>query len=460
MNRSNNFVLWAILVTLLAADIMDSLDASITNIAAPSIAASLGGGQMLIQWLGSSYALAMGIFLIIGGRLGDKYGQRKMALIGIAGFTIASLSCGLSVNPTMIILSRLAQGAFGALMIPQGMAIMAGNFPREMRMKAFSVFGVAITASMIAGPILAGFLIGANIFQTGWRSIFLINLGIGAVTFIAAYRVLPRGQGDSSIALDGLGSGLLCGMMFFFIYGLIEEASNGWGILSIAMIGLGAVLFCLFSWRQKVATNPIIKPSLLRNRGFTSGLVLGLVFFAIVGGLIFIISLFLQLGLGISPLDAALELFPLMMGVIVTSILAPSLIKRIGRHVISVGLLISVIGLIALFLIIDQASLSAMDLVPALFLIGSGMGFCFTTIFDFAIGEISPEEAGSASGSLSSIQQLATSIGAAAMTSIFFSTNGTYVPSTQQSLTIIIIAMVACLALVWLLPKKTREEHH
>src|SRR5664279_2376191 len=231
--------MWAVLAVVIIADVMDLLDAAITNIAAPSIVRNLGGGETLIKWLGSSYALALGVLLVIGGRLGDRYGQRRLFLIGIAGFTLASLACGLSVSPAMLITSRLFQGAFGALLIPQGIAIMMAHFTREMMDRAFSMFGPALGLAMVGGPILAGFLIDANIAGTGWRAMFLTNLVLGTVGFAAAVRVLPRDAGDRSVILDGLGAGLLALTMFGLLFGLIEGSSHGWTALPMASIAAG-----------------------------------------------------------------------------------------------------------------------------------------------------------------------------------------------------------------------------
>jgi EmrB/QacA subfamily drug resistance transporter len=460
---SNNRTLWIILAVVLVADIMDMLDSTVTNIAAPTIIQTLNGGQTLLQWLGAAYTLAMGVFLIIGGRLGDKYGQRNLFLIGIAGFTFSSLSCGFSITPIMIIISRLAQGAFGALMIPQGMAIMADNFPRDMMTKAFAFFGPVISVSMVVGPIFAGFLINADILNSGWRSIFLVNIALGILGFIAAYRILPRKSGNRSINLDSLGSGLLAGMMFFLLYGLIEGSNNGWGIIAIFSIGAGALFLGLFTWRQITASNPLIKPTLLKNRGFTAGLTLGLVYFAIVNGLGFIISIFLQLGLGQSPFEASLQISPLAIGVIVSSVVLPTLIKKLGRKVISIGLLATAVGLFLFYLSINQMStINPWNLFPSIFIIGFGMGFCIGTLFDFAIGDIAPDEAGSASGSLSAIQQLSGSVGIAVITSVFFTANmtGGLVYSMQLSLILIIVAIGVCFGIVRLLPNKRGDAQH
>jgi EmrB/QacA subfamily drug resistance transporter len=442
---------------------MDMLDSTVTNIAAPTISQTLNGNQTLLQWLGASYALAMGVFLIIGGRLGDKYGQRRLFLLGIAGFTLSSLSCGLSVTPIMIIISRLAQGAFGALMIPQGIAIMAENFPRDMMTKAFAFFGPVISISMVIGPIFAGFLINADILHTGWRSIFLVNILLGIVGFIVAYRVLPKKKGNCSINLDSIGAAFLGGMMFFLLYGLIEGSNNGWGTLPIFSLGLGTLFFGLFVWRQRAATSPLIKPSLFKNRGFTAGRTLGIVYFAVLSGLNYIISIFLQLGIGASPFEAALEMSPLAIGVILSSAITPKLITKLGRNVISIGLLTTLLGLLLFYISINQAvTISPWILFPPIFIIGVGMGFCIGTLFDFAIGDISPDEAGSASGSLSAAQQLSGSIGIAVITSVFFLSNasGEFVSSMQLSLVLIVMAIIACFAIVRLLPKKRGEPQH
>src|SRR5215468_6333606 len=179
-------LMWAILGVVLIADLLDLLDATITNIAAPTIVTHLGGGPALVKWLGASYALAMGTLLVVGGRLGDRYGQRRVFLVGMAGFTFASAACGLALNPGMLIAARIAQGGLGALMIPQGIAIMTKTFPRDMLAKAFAAFGPLLGLSSIAGPVVAGFLIDANVAGLGWRPVFLINIVLGGAGLLAA----------------------------------------------------------------------------------------------------------------------------------------------------------------------------------------------------------------------------------------------------------------------------------
>ena len=452
--------MWAILAVAIIADVMDLLDATVTNIAAPTIVRELGGGETLIKWLGSSYALALGVLLVMGGRLGDRYGQRRLFLIGIAGFTLASLACGLSTGPAMLITARLFQGAFGALLIPQGIAIMTAHFTREMMAKAFSFFGPALGLAMVGGPILAGFLIDANIAGTGWRAMFLINLVLGSVGFIAALRVLPRDSGDKGVVLDGLGAGLLALTMFGLLFGLIEGSSRGWTALPFISIAVGLVGFLAFCYRQKTAKNPLIKPSLLANRGFTSGLIMGLALFAAVSGVFYVIALFLQLGLGLTPAHAALSLTPVAIGIIVASGGAMKLIARLGRLLILCGLLIALAGIGWLLAIVvrEGTGASPWTLAPALFVLGVGMGTCFGTLFDVALGDIRADEAGSASGSLSAVQQLAAAIGSAAMTTVYFKSLATSGQAHAMivSLIVVLVVTVACCGLVWLLPRAAR----
>jgi MFS family permease len=256
-----------ILAVVLLADVLDLMDSTITNIAAPAIVRDLGGGESLIKWLGASYALAMGVLLVVGGRLGDRFGKRRMFLIGIAGFTLASLGCGLAAGPAMLIAGRLLQGGFGALLIPQGIGILISTFSREQQPRAFTAFGPVLGASAVLGPIAAGFLISADIAGLTWRPIFLINIVLGTAGFLAAFRILPRDEPASAVPIDGLGSGLLGASMFALIYGLIDGSTDGWTALPVLCLAGGVVLLAGFGVRQRMAADPLILPSLLANRG-------------------------------------------------------------------------------------------------------------------------------------------------------------------------------------------------
>jgi len=453
-----------ILAIVLLADVLDLMDSTITNIAAPTIVRDIGGGESLIKWLGAGYALAMGVLLVVGGRLGDRYGQRRMFLIGIAGFTLASLWCGLSVDPAMLIAGRLVQGGFGALLIPQGIGILLRAFSREQLPRVFSAFGPVMGASAVLGPIIAGFLISADIAGLTWRPIFLINIVLGTAGFIAALRLLPHDGPASAVPIDGLGSGLLGASMLALIYGLIEGSTAGWTAVPVLCLAAGAALLAGFGVRQRLAAEPLILPSLLANRGFTAGLLLGLAFFAAVNGLAYVISLFFQTALGLGPSAAALALSPLMAGIIVSSIVCRPLVTKLGRVLVVIGLGITLAGAAGVWatVLAEGTAVSVWALAPSILVLGTGMGACFSSIYDVAIGDVAPAEAGSASGALSAVQQLAAAIGSAVVTTVYFSQRAQHGAGHAMTVSVAVVGAIAvlCLGLAWLLPRSAPEEQH
>ena len=358
------------------------------------------------------------MLLVTGGRLGDKYGRRRTFLIGLIGFTAASLACGLAWDPPSIIVARLVQGAFGALLIPQGFGILGSVFPREHIGKAFSAFG----------PVLA-----------------------------AGLRLLPRDVGDRAVSIDALGSALLAACMLGLLFGLIQGSTDGWTAAPVAALAAGVIFFAAFAQRQRTAAAPLIKLSLLHNRGFTAGLILGLVFFATVAGLLYAVSLFLQRGAGYSPERAAVTGFaPAAVGIVIASVVCRNLVTRLGRRLSLAGIVVTVGGVAVLAAIVAHSgtAASAAELAPAMTLIGLGMGATFSTIYDTAIGDIDPAEAGSASGSLSSVQQLANATGPAVITTIYFGAlaGGPAHAMTLSLLTVISLGVLSCLAIP-LLPR-------
>ena len=456
--------MWMILLVVLIADALDMLDASITNIAAPTIVADIGGGPGLIKWLGASYALTLGTLLVVGGRLGDKFGQRRLFLIGMTGFTLASAAAGLAVNPTMIITARLVQGAFGALLIPQGIAIMTNNFSREMRAKAFGVFGPMLGVAGLGGPVLAGFIIRADIAGLSWRPMFLINIVLGGVGLLAAVRLLPHDDGDRSTHVDGTGSALLGAAMFGLLFGLIEGSTNGWTPGPVVSIVGGLTAFGLFAWRQATAADPLIRPTLLRNRGFTSGLVMGLAFFAAINGTGYVLSLFLQQGLGYDAGRAAVAMLPMTVGLMAAAGACMALIAKLGRTLLYIGLGTTLSGVAWMLAVVAASGTAAAEasLLGPIFVIGLGMGACFGIVFDIALGDVDPDEAGSASGALSAVQQLAAGIGSAAVTSVYFTgiAGGGIQHAMLLSLWVVIGIVVVCTAIVPFMPQRAAVLEH
>ena len=461
--RCSSRLVWAILGLVLLADALDVIDATVTNIAAPTIAGELNGGESLVKWLGPAYMLAMGVLLVVGGRLGDKFGQRRLFLIGMGGFTLASAAAGFSPDPALLIAARVAQGAFGALLIPQGMAIMTKAFSRDMLARAFGLFGPVLGLSSVGGPVLAGFVISADVFGLSWRPIFLINIILGVTGLVIAVKILPRDDdGDRSAVVDGWASGLLAVTMTGLLYGLIEGSTNGWGVIPIASVTAGVLFFAAFAYRQRTAAHPLIKPSLLKNRGFTSGLLVCLVAAAAGTGLLFVLSLFLQEGLHVSPGDTSLGLLPLTLGLVAAGFAAMGgLVAKLGRRLVFTGLTVDLAGCgwVLVLVAYSGTNVSLWALAPAFFVTGVGIGLSFATIPVVALGDAKPDEAGSASGSFSSIQQLASAIGSAAVTSIFFQA-GTSGPGHAMKITLIVVLALTAFSLpvVALMPRKAPAE--
>ena len=454
--------LWAILGVVLLADVLDLMDGSITNIAAPSIVHSIGGGESLIKWLGAGYALAIGTLLVVGGRLGDRYGKRKLFLIGIAGFTVASLLCGLAVNPATMVAGRLLQGGFGALLIPQGMSILLAAFSPKQLPMVFSAFSMTLGLSAILGPIVAGLMISANLLGLHWRPVFLINIALGIVGYFAASKLLPHDKPTSRERIDAIGAGILGVMMLALIYGLIQGPAVGWTLGPVASLVVGGLALIGFIIRQRVAANPIIKPSLVKKRSFLSGLIVGLGYFAATSGMFYVFSLFLQLNLRYTPVHASIAMTPMMLGLITASFGTRPLLAKYGRGLVVAGLSVTLVGAAVLFATIMAQGLgiSIWLLAPTVFLLGLGLGTSFSTIFTVTVGEVAHDEVGSASGSLSAIQQLATAIGSAVITTVYFKQlqnhDGAY--ATLVSVATAASIVLLCFGLVGLMPKKAAVE--
>lgn len=418
---------WAALAVILAAEVMDLLDALVTTIAAPTIRADLGGSASLVQWLGAGYTLAMAVGLITGGRLGDLYGRKRMFVIGAFGFTATSLLCGLAVSPEMLVGGRVLQGLFGAVMIPQGLGLIKEMFPPEEIGKAFGLFGPVIATSSVGGPILAGWLVDADLFGTGWRMIFLINLPVGLAAAVAAMRLLPELRLPGATRLDLIGVLLVSVAGFLLLYPLIQGQVLGWPAWTFVSMAASLAVFALFgaheTRRARSGGDPLVTPSLFRKRAFTGGLVAGLAFFSGLMGLSLVFTLYTQVGLGYGPLKAGLTGLPQAVGGVIGFGLAMSgLQERLGRGLLQIGTGVMATGAGVLGLTIHLAGLQVgpWQLAPGLALVGIGMGLTMAPFFDIVLAGVDPHESGSASGTLTAMQQLGAALGTALLGTLFF----------------------------------------
>ncbi|MFJ6935110.1 MFS transporter [Streptomyces sp. NPDC101132] len=406
---------WAVLALVLTADVMDLLDATITGIAAPEVAADLGGGRELGQWLQAAYTLPFAVLLITAGRLGDRYGRRRLFLIGSAGFTLASALCSLATEPGWLITGRALQGALGALLLPQGFGLLKEVFHGPELGRAFGFFGPVLGVAAVGGPVLGGVLVGADLFGTGWRSVFLVNLPLGLLTVLGALRWMPRGEADPALRLDLPGMLLTGAASAALVYPLVQGPGLGWPWWSLVLLAAGPLGFWLFARLQPRRPSPLVLPSLLRNTAYTGGLLVVTAFFAAFSGVTLVLSLFLQGPLGMSPQGAGYSVAPLALGMALTAGPASALARRKGRLVIQAGIVVSLLGLVLLAVLAGPAgwATSGWRLGPATLLTGLGMGLVVPPLFDVVLGGVTGPETGSAAGVLNAAQQLANAFGVA-----------------------------------------------
>jgi EmrB/QacA subfamily drug resistance transporter len=454
---------WVVAAVVLAANVMDLLDATIVNVAGPSIRRDLGGGASTLQWLSAGYTLAFAVLLIAGARLGDIFGRRRLFLVGSAGFTLFSAASAAAPAIGVLIAFRALQGGFGALMIPQGFGLMKQVFDDDAEMdKALGLFGPATGVPLIAAPILAGALIDANLWGIGWRLVFLINVPIGVVALALAFRSLPRGASHPDVKLD-LGGVVLIGLaLVAIIYPLIQGRTEGWPAWSFAMLAAGAVLLFVFlRYERRRGHNPLIEPTLLTNRTYLSGIAVSLALFGAFGGLLLCISLYGQLGEGWSPIHAGLTLTPMVVGMILGMVSSNAAVSRLGRHLLHIGILLIAVGTAGLALILVGArTASTWDLVPGLFFIGAGVGATIGQLFQFILTSVQMDEVGSASGVFEAVQQLSTALGVAVLGTIFFSAFDHHLPPDALQITAwaCLAPLAAAFLLVFRLPMHAREQ--
>ncbi|MFC0540549.1 MFS transporter [Kutzneria chonburiensis] len=445
-----------VLVVVVVAELMDLIDTSVANLAGPSIRADLGGGEMTLQWVLSAYTAAFAIGLITSGRLGDLLGRRRLFLLGLTGFTLASLACGLAPGVGLLIGARVLQGLFGSVLIPQGMALVKIVFPPHQLRRAFMPVGPIMGLATVAGPILAGWLLHLDLFGSRWRSIFLINIPFGLVALALALFTLPRQAGEDRTArLDVRGVVLLTAGSALLIVPLIQGRELGWPLWTYVMIAAGLVAFGLFMVSERRSSHPVITRSLFGKRSFVVGLLIVAGFYAALSAFVLVVNLLLQSGLGWTPLDTGFALIPWAAGTAVATLLSGAVLaEKLGRSSLHLGLAIAIVGLLGLWWTVAHNGW----LAPALFVTGFGTGLLFIPLFDFILGDATPEEVGTGAGVLNAAQQFAGAVGVAALGTVFFARVGSAGYFAAAELVFAITAGVFALALllVGLLPKHAK----
>jgi EmrB/QacA subfamily drug resistance transporter len=417
-----------IAITVVAtAFVMDLLDSTIVNIAIPSIQTNLHASYADIQWIVAGYLLAFATLLVTGGRMGDVFGYKKIFMIGVAGFTIASFLSGIAWDPSILILTRVLQGSMAALMVPQVISTMQIMYKPEERGAINGLFGMLGGLSASLGPVIGGLLIKANIAGLDWRPIFLINVPIGIAALFLATKYLPNGKSTHPLKLDILGTIFLVGALFLLIFPLIQGREYGWPGWTIILIICSIPLLVLFVLQQirkdRKDGSSLVAPSLFKNRSFGIGLGINLVFEMAMLGFFLTFGLFAQIGLGYTPIHAALNGLPIAVGITFAMIaFGQTLIPKLGRKTLQIGAAVMALGLLITNLAIFHfgTGINSFEFIPGLLITGFGMGFFFGSLFAAVLNDVDPQHAGSASGTLNAIQQIGGAIGIAIIGVIFF----------------------------------------
>jgi EmrB/QacA subfamily drug resistance transporter len=417
---------WRALAVLLLALFMVLLDTSIVTNGLATIQRDLGASSAQVQFVLTGYAVAYGVLLITGGRLGDLYGRRRLFLLGLAGFTLTSALCGLAWSPVSLILFRVLEGLTAALLFPQVASFIQVLFPAAERPRAFGLQGAIIGLGVIAGPLLGGLLIDANLFGSLWRPIFLVNVPVGIIALVWASRVLGESRASQARGLDVPGVALLSLALVFLIYPVIEGRDQGWPGWLLTMLGMSFVVLGLFVFYQRrLMSNgqtPLVQLSMFSERSFAVGAVITFVFQSSVLSYFVAMSLFFQAGLGYGPTQAALLLVSYQISIAVASLLSARLAARLGRSVLTLGTVLLIVGLSASLLILHATALhyQGYELIPALIVSGLGFGCVVAPLQTVVLSRISPVYAGSASGVLATVQQVGSALGVAIIGVLLF----------------------------------------
>jgi EmrB/QacA subfamily drug resistance transporter len=462
---------------VVTAAVMDLLDSTIAQVAAPTIRRELGGSYAVIEWVTAAYALAMAVGLLTGGRLGDIFGRRRMLLTGMAGFVLASAACAAAQNAAELIGARAVQGLLGAVMLPQVFGLIRDMFEAHEMGKAFGVYGPVMGLSAMLGPIASGGLISLNVLGSGWRAIFAVNVPVGLAALVLGARALPAGAGGISAGgtrrgrrLDLPGAALAAAAMFGLVFPLAQGRSLGWPAWSFAMMAGAVLALAGFGWyqvrRQRAGRDPLVEPSVFRHRPYTAGIVFSVVFTGSLGGIVMIFNVFLQSGLGFTPWHSAVTTAPWAAGAFAGSAIGGITMARLGRRVLHAGLIVETAGLLGIYATLRGAgtAISTVDLLAPMIVGGIGMGMVFVPLFDIVMAGVRPREMGSASGVLQTVNSLGMSLGIAGIGAIFFALAGghgqhvpVYLHAAEWTALATAVLLAGSFAVAFGLPRRARS---
>jgi EmrB/QacA subfamily drug resistance transporter len=457
---------WLAAIVMVGAVLMDMIDITIVNVALPTIGRDLEATGTQLEWVVSAYMLAFAATLITAGSFGDLLGRKRIFVGGIAVFGLASLAAGVAQDAGQLIAARVVQGAAAAAMVPQVLATFRVIFSGSERGQAFGMYGAILGFASAFGLVLGGLLTDADLFDWGWRTIFLINVPEALVALVAAIRVVPETREPSAKRPDLLGAAVLTAAIVAVAYPLLEGRSLGWPawvwFLLAAGIGGLAALGIVEERRQHAHIAPLLRTRLFRIPAFSAGLVVQFAFAAGLQGFFLIFALWIQLGMDFSPLGAGLTTVAFSVGSFALAPVAVPLAQRYGRLVLALGGLLLAVGVVAVSIGADNVGTgsSPWPIVPGLAIAGAGLSLLVIPLVDVVLAAVPSEAAGGAGGQFSTAQQLGGAVGVAVVGTAFFSQldGQSFTDSFTSALPIVIALFLVAAVLALTLPRTAVAE--
>jgi len=455
---------WAALALLLSAVFMDMVDNQIVIIALPTIQRDLAADPSALQWTATGYTLAFALTLITGGRLGDRFGHRALFIVGTAGFGVASLVAGTAPDVAVLLAARGAQGVFAGLMVPQVLSFIRSEFPESEQGKAMGFFGMTFPIGGLAGPLLGGVLTEADLFGWGWRTIFFVNVPIALVVAVCAMRVMPAPRRVGRGGVDVLGVVVLAAALLAVLYPLVQGRELGWPTSVIVAMVAALPLLALFVMSQRArerrGREPLIRPGMFRSRATSVGVVVMLIFYCGMGTF-FVLTLFLQNGLGYSPLKTALTMLPATVGIVAGNGVGMPMAPKLGRGLTMIGLVLLLAGTASMIAVVAAygTDLTPWQLAVPVLLYGAGLGLGSSSLMLITLTGVGAAETGAVSGIVNTVVQLGAAAGPATVGTAFFSSlavDGDFADAMRTSLVVGLALFAAALLACFLLPKPAR----
>ncbi|RSS81950.1 MFS transporter [Streptomyces sp. WAC06614] len=413
------------LFTVLVGAALPLIDFFVVNVALPAVERDLDAGPALLELVVGGYGVAYAVLLVLGGRVGDTLGRRRLFLAGMAAFGVTSLACGLAPDAWTLVAARVAQGAASALMLPQVLATIQATTEGPRRARAMSLYGATAGLSMVAGQILGGVLVAADVAGTGWRAVFLVNVPVVVLGLLLGVRSVPDTRSGRPAGVDVPGTLLLALSLVSLLLPLTEGRAAGWPLwtwFSLAVFPLATAAFYLTERRaDRHGQVPLVPPSLLRLESLRRGLALLLPFSVGFSGFMFVLAVTFQQGLHMGPVTAGLALVPMALAFFTASLAGPRLVARFGSRVVTAGGVLQAAGIGLLLVTLRQhwpdPGLTA--LAPGVGLAGLGQGLQLPVLMRLMLSDVPADRAGVGSGVMITAQQSALALGVATLGSLF-----------------------------------------